>query len=500
MGPMTRSRRRLALTLGGLACVACSAELAAPTFGTIVVTVATTGDGGDADGFRVTVDGAHQATLAPASDGVSLSVSPGPHSLRLDGVAPNCRLNGDALQEATVEAGDTVAVAYEVACTLTSASVQVTTRTSGSDIDPSGYQVLIDGVRRADVDPNGSVTVVTTASIHEVALGAVTPNCEVAGQGSRHIVLADGASARVDFELACDAALPGGHGRELVFVRDTSDPDTEDSRPELYLMNDDGTGVRQLLPDFEGLEHEPDWAPDGDRLVFSGLEFEGEFDLYIYALSQAAPSRLSMPEVVDAAEPRWSPDGARIAFTSENPFLTDWYVVSEVMTLTLGGTDPDRVVEEADVDGLPDSPTWSPDGSRLALVSTPVVFDEFGDFSDLGLSSIYVVGADGADPQVLVPATDSAVAPAWSPDGSSLVYSSYGDLYIVPVVAGGSPRQLTSGRGVDDDPAWSVDGTRVAFASNRDGNWEIYVVDTDGENLTRLTNDPAQDTRPAWRP
>jgi TolB protein len=498
---MTTNRRRLALALCGLTCAACSGDPAAPTFGTIVVTVATTGDGKDADGFRVIVDGSRQATLAAASGGVGLSVSPGPHSLALDGVAPNCRLNGEALQETTVEAGDSVAVAYEVACTLTSASVQVTTRTDGSDIDPSGYRVLIDGVHRADVDPNGSVTVVTTASIHEIVLDGVTANCKVPAGASRQVTLKDGESARVDFELGCDPALPAGHGRELVFVRDTSDPDTEDSRPELYLMNDDGTGVRHLLPDFEGLELEPDWGPDGDRLVFSGVEFEGEFefDLYTYALGQPAPSLVSMPEVVDATEPRWAPDGARIAFTYENPFLTDWYTVTEVMTLSLGGTDPDPVADEGDVEGLPRSPAWSPDGSRLALVSAPVTFDEFGDFDGLGPPSIYVVDADGADPRVLVPATDSAVAPAWSPDGSSIVYSSYGDLYIIPAT-GGAPRQLTSGRGFDDDPAWSVDGKRVAFASNRDGNWEVYVVDAEGTNLTRLTNDPAQDTRPAWRP
>ncbi|NIM52761.1 MAG: hypothetical protein GTO22_26535, partial [Gemmatimonadales bacterium] len=45
----------------------------------------------------------------------------------------------------------------------------------------------------------------------------------------------------------------------------------------------------------------------------------------------------------------------------------------------------------------------------------------------------------------------------------------------------------------DREPAWSPDGTRIAFASNRDGNYEIYVMDADGSNPVRLTDNPAGD-------
>ena len=65
----------------------------------------------------------------------------------------------------------------------------------------------------------------------------------------------------------------------------------------------------------------------------------------------------------------------------------------------------------------------------------------------------------------------------------------------------GTPaKQLTrNGAGADDVcPAWSPDGKRIAFASDRDGNLEIYVMDANGSNQTRITNDPALDFAPDW--
>ena len=56
------------------------------------------------------------------------------------------------------------------------------------------------------------------------------------------------------------------------------------------------------------------------------------------------------------------------------------------------------------------------------------------------------------------------------------------------------------GGGVDGLPAWSPNGTQMAFASDRDGNFEIYVMDADGSGLTRLTKDPASDGQPGWSP
>ncbi len=65
---------------------------------------------------------------------------------------------------------------------------------------------------------------------------------------------------------------------------------------------------------------------------------------------------------------------------------------------------------------------------------------------------------------------------------------------------GSNQTRLTNNPAIDEGPAWSPDGTKIAFRSDRDGNFEVYVMDTDGSNQTRLTNNPAFDSFPAWSP
>lgn len=65
---------------------------------------------------------------------------------------------------------------------------------------------------------------------------------------------------------------------------------------------------------------------------------------------------------------------------------------------------------------------------------------------------------------------------------------------------GSNQTRLTNNPYHDTRPTWSPDGNKVAFVSDRDGNEEIYAIDADGSNLVRLTHTSASDISPAWSP
>lgn len=74
------------------------------------------------------------------------------------------------------------------------------------------------------------------------------------------------------------------------------------------------------------------------------------------------------------------------------------------------------------------------------------------------------------------------------------------DLFIMDANGGTATPVANGDVGINDEPVLSPDGTRIAFSSNRDGNLEIYVINVDGSNIARLTNDPGRDIMPAWSP
>ncbi len=128
-----------------------------------------------------------------------------------------------------------------------------------------------------------------------------------------------------------------------------------------------------------------------------------------------------------------------------------------------------------------------------------------------GAYDIYLVQPGKSSPVDIAPAPGDDLQPAWSPDGRKIAFSSGRngnlDIYVVnsdcvlqPGGCAAGPVQLTTSRGFDEWPAWSPDGRRLAFVSDRDGNVEVYVMNSDGSQQQRLTNHPADDWPAAWSP
>lgn len=120
-----------------------------------------------------------------------------------------------------------------------------------------------------------------------------------------------------------------------------------------------------------------------------------------------------------------------------------------------------------------------------------------------GNNEIYVMSGDGSGLINLTNDPSDDDLPAWSPDGTQVVFCTRrdGNYEIYLMNADGSDKTNLSDSPLEDcSSSWSPDGTKVAFASNRDGNNEIYVMNADGSGKTRLIDNPAFDMFPNWAP
>lgn len=133
----------------------------------------------------------------------------------------------------------------------------------------------------------------------------------------------------------------------------------------------------------------------------------------------------------------------------------------------------------------PTEPTsWvqHPDSSKIVFVS---------DRPGYSNKQIYIMKNDGSDQVKITNDANEYVHPAFSPDGSKIIFFSHtvnyeDEIYSVNL-DGTNFINLSSSPGSDNLPAYNQDGSKIAFTSTRDGNREIYIMDSDGKNQTRLT-------------
>ena len=140
-------------------------------------------------------------------------------------------------------------------------------------------------------------------------------------------------------------------------------------------------------------------------------------------------------------------------------------------------------------------PAWSPDGRHIAYVDNCDIYVESSD----GRSRTRILDSSGCDFQ-----NRDTRSPVWSPNGRRIAFYFYGpdpnfDIYVVDA-NGDNLTRLTRNGADDMSPVWSPDSRRLAFYSDREGNFDIYVMDRDGDNVTSLTDNGADDENPVWSP
>ena len=225
------------------------------------------------------------------------------------------------------------------------------------------------------------------------------------------------------------------------------------------------------------------WSPDHMTVAFAVPD---AWNLYTI---NADGSGLTQVTAFRSNSPDWSPDGTQLVFQSDHQ--NEPQNVPDLYTIGVDGVGLTEIVDEPDM--LDFSPRWSPDGESILFLS-----------NRSGNVEIYLFSlADGEITQV-TDGSSPVMQAAWSPDGETIafIYSVGTAAELYTIARDGelnSVVRLTADNYADTGPAFSPDGSRLVYASTRNGQSDLWAVDAaDGGNPTQLTNDMYVDAYPDW--
>jgi len=148
------------------------------------------------------IDGVESLALDPTGT-TEADLPAGRHTLRLLGVEKHCSVASATSLEVDVPPRDTTSVAFEISCVATGA--RITTTSTGLDIDPNGFRVVVDGTDRGPIGSNGSVLTQIDPGSRTIALTGLAANCAIDGPASHTATIADTEVASIEFEVVCTA-------------------------------------------------------------------------------------------------------------------------------------------------------------------------------------------------------------------------------------------------------------------------------------------------------
>jgi len=221
-------------------------------------------------------------------------------------------------------------------------------------------------------------------------------------------------------------------------------------------------------------QNAPAWSLDGSRIVYASDQA-----IWIMNADGSGPKEIYDSAVWDG-EPCFNVDGTRIYFASESSY-------PQFISIHMMGSDGRgrvQLTENADQR----APAVSLDGRSVAYLS-----------KKSGNYDIWIMDPNGSNSVRLTDVPSDEGAPSWSPDGTTIVYSSDGDIRTINR-DGIHQKQLTDDEFDNIDPVFSPDGTKIAFASDRSGNYDMWLMNSDGTGALQLTPDESVQKQPAWSP
>jgi Tol biopolymer transport system component len=271
-----------------------------------------------------------------------------------------------------------------------------------------------------------------------------------------------------------DHANAQGSPGEIAFISDRQDGE------QIYLIDSDGSNQRRLT-DFENANlSDLDWSPDGRFIAYVNT-IENNSDIYVLNVERLTTHRLTTHRGSDY-NPAWSPDGSEIAYTTTRDGPPDVWVMTS---------------RGANIRNMTNDTRW-----EIAVGWTPLGSLAFVPNSGANLQ----IWTNEVDEPILFERSDDVILHSitdfrWSPDSEHLTLQTDFGAYIVNV--GGTRLVQIADRDnymFGCAPSWSPDSREIVFAANRIENPEIYLVDADGDNQDRLTDNSSSDLCPVWRP
>lgn len=233
------------------------------------------------------------------------------------------------------------------------------------------------------------------------------------------------------------------------------------------------------------------WAGNGYSDIAFVANVDGNWDLFTADDNGKNPVRLTSTSH-DEKNPCWSWDKNKIVYATSDGHLNIVNIGSrETFQIAVGKKKTPKI-----------SPSFSPDGKEIAFAQFRP--PEEGDDTDLMIHDLETKTSKSVLDQPAI-----QMWPAWSPDGSRLVYANMHcsaacgrliqELWIADP-SGGWARQLLMTNSLCQQPAWSPNGIQIAFSSDKSGNYDIWVLSLEDWQLKQITIDEGLDVSPAWSP